>query len=99
MPFVSEDLINHLIMNCGDEDVLLTEHRGKAEPLCSVYDKTCIPKFLSSLKSEKLKITEALQEVNRKTICFDNEEWFRGNEFTNINSMEEWKNYSIDKNQ
>jgi molybdopterin-guanine dinucleotide biosynthesis protein A len=99
MPFVSENLINHLIMNCGEEDVLFTEHRGKAEPLFSVYDKTCIPIILSSLKSGKLKITEALHELHTKKICFDKENWFSGNEFANINSLEEWKKYSMDKNQ
>ena len=93
MPFLSEKLLTELINTCGEEDVLLTEHRGKAEPLCSVYDRSCIAHIRPLLEQDQLKITDALVGLNTRVISFDREEWFRGNEFANINSIEELKKY------
>jgi len=93
MPFLSEKLLNFLVNNCGEEDVLLTNHRDKAEPLCSVYDKNCITHIRSLLEKNQLKITTAIEGLKTRVISFDNEDWFVGNEFTNINSIEELKNY------
>src|SRR5688500_17395657 len=43
MPFLSTKLLGSIIHECGNEDVLLTEHQGKAEQLCSNDDRKCIP--------------------------------------------------------
>jgi molybdenum cofactor guanylyltransferase len=93
LPFLSEKLLTELINNCGDEDVLLTEHSGKAEPLCSVYDRSCITHIRSKLEQDQLKITHALEGLKTRVISFDEEEWFRGNEFANINSDDELKQF------
>jgi molybdenum cofactor guanylyltransferase len=93
MPFLSENILSGLINNSGDEDVLLTEHQGKAEPLCSVYDKSCIAHIRSQIEQNQLKITTALDGLKIRVISFDKEEWFRGNEFANINSKEELQKF------
>lgn len=93
MPFLSERLLQELIINCGDEDVLLTEHLGLAEPLCSVFDKNCMTQFRQLLEKNQLKITDALVGLKTRVISFDKEEWFVGNEFANINSIEELNKY------
>jgi len=93
MPFLSESLLSSLINTCGDEDVLLTEHEGKAEPLCSVYDKSCMAHIRQLLEQNQLKITDALEGLKTRVISFDNEGWFIGNEFANINSIEELNKY------
>jgi molybdenum cofactor guanylyltransferase len=93
MPFLSENLLTSLINKCGDEDVLLTEHRDQAEPLCAIYDKNCITHIRSQLEQNQLKITAALEGLKTRLISFDNEDWFEGNEFTNINSIEELKKF------
>lgn len=93
LPFLSENILTGLINNSDDEDVLLTEHLGKAEPLCSVYDRSCITHLRSQLGQNQLKITDALAGLKTRVISFDNEEWFRGDEFANINSDEELKKY------
>lgn len=86
MPFLSQNVLNGLIENCDDVDVLLTMHKGKEEPLCSVYDKSCIPHFKKLIEAGQLKITDALMGLKTRMISFDKEEWFMGNEFTNINT-------------
>lgn len=93
MPFLSEKLLTELANNCGDEDVLLTEHKGLAEPLCSVYDKNCVVHIRNLLEKNQLKITDALMGLNLRVISFDKEDWFSGNEFANINSIEELNKY------
>ena len=89
MPFLSKKLLAALLNNYGNEDVLLTEHLGLAEPLCSVFDKNCMTQFGQLLEKNQLKITDALIGLKTRVISFDKEEWFVGNEFANINSIEE----------
>ena len=93
MPFLSEKLLAELINNCADENVLLTEHKGLAEPLCSVYDKQCATHIRSLLEQNQLKITDALEGLKTRVISFDKEEWFSGNEFANINSEDELQKF------
>jgi molybdopterin-guanine dinucleotide biosynthesis protein A len=93
MPFLSEVLLNALVNKSSDEDVLLIEHAGKAEPLCSLYDRNCIAHIRSLLEQDQLKITTALEGLKTRVVSFDGEEWFRGDEFANINSDEELKRF------
>jgi molybdopterin-guanine dinucleotide biosynthesis protein A len=93
MPFLSSKLLTELITNSGAEEVLLTEHLGLAEPLCSVYDRNCITHIRPLLEKDQLKITDALEGLKTRVISFDKEEWFKGNEFANINSIEELNKY------
>lgn len=95
MPFLSENILTALIRNCGKEDVLLTEYQSKAEPLCSVYDKNCTKHIRSLLEQNQLKITDALMGLKTRVVSFDNDDWFRGNEFANINSIEELNKYGV----
>lgn len=94
MPFLTRELLQALIRNCGEEDVLLTEHKGMVEPLCSVYDQSCITHIRSLLEQDQLKITDALAGLKIRVISFDEEGWFRGNEFANINSIDELNKYN-----
>ncbi len=64
-----------------------------AEPLCAIYDKSCIPYFKSLLEQNQLKITSALEGLKTRVISFDKEYWFVGNEFANINTREELKKF------
>lgn len=93
MPFLSEQLLKELVNNSGEEDVLLTKHKGLAEPLCSVYVKNCAVHIRGLLEQNQLKITDALAGLKTRVISFDKEDWFGGNEFANINSIEELNKY------
>ncbi len=95
MPFLSEKLLSELINETGEEDILLSEHKGKAEPLFSIYDKNCITHIRLLIEQNQLKITMALAGLKTRVISFDKEDWFKGNEFTNINSIEELKKYKL----
>ena len=93
MPFLSLNILNGLIDHCPGTDALLAEHKGKVEPLCAIYDRNCIPHLRSRLEQNQLKITDALEGLKTRVISFDKEEWFTGNEFANINSIEELRRH------
>lgn len=98
-PFISENILLELINNSKKEDVLITEHDGKKEPLFAVYDKNCISHFHIQLKQGNLKITDALQGLKTAVINFDNKNWISDNEFVNINTPEELQQFKIIKNK
>lgn len=93
MPFLSKNIFSGLINNCDDTDALFAEHKGKVEPLCAIYDRNCIPHLRSRLEQNQLKITDAFEGLKTRVISFDNEDWFKGNEFANINSIDELNKY------
>ncbi len=95
MPFLSRNIFRGLINNCEGTDALLAEHKDKVEPLCAIYDRNCISHLGSRLEQNQLKITDALEGLKTRVISFDNEEWFMGNEFANINSIEELNKYNL----
>lgn len=92
-PFLSENILQELITHSGNEDVLVTEHYGKTEPLFAVYDKNCIPYLHTSLKQGKLKIIDVLQNLKTRVINFDGRDWLSDHEFANINTPEELQRY------
>lgn len=98
MPFLSENILNALINKSSDEDVLLTKHSDKAEPLCSIYNRSIITHIRSLLEQNQLKITNALEGLKTRVISFDGEEWFRGDEFANINSDDELRQFENNNN-
>lgn len=93
MPFISKNVFTALKNAAGNEDVLLTQHKGLAEPLCSLYDRSCIIHIKSCIEQNQLKITDALVGLSIKPISFDHERWFTGNEFANINTIEELRKF------
>ena len=89
MPYIHGNLIKALSNLAGPEDVLLSEHLGMPEPLCSVYDRSCLPHIRQRIEEDQLKITDALAGLKTRVVSFDQEPWFRGNEFTNFNYPED----------
>ena len=96
-PFLSADILTALAHKSGDEDVLITQHNGKAEPLCAVYDRNCIPHFNKLLQQDKLKITDALSGLKTVVIDFDREGWIKEDAFANINTPEDLVKFENNK--
>ncbi len=92
-PFISSEIINELIRNCGNEDVLVAEHGGFMEPLCAIYDQRCLPFIEKALTENRLKITDVLNEMNMVRINFDIFGTTTKKTFANINTPEELKEY------
>lgn len=88
-PFISDGTLQHLAASCGGEDVLITEHRRKAQPLCAVYDKNCIAHFKDKIAAGQLKLLDAIQDLKVTVTRFDEALWLSHDEFANINTPEE----------
>ena len=96
-PFLSENILTGLMNKSGSEGVLITEHNGKAEPLCAIYDRNCIPHFKTSLELSRFKITDALHDLDTVVINFDDKDWITDHAFANINTPEELLKYGSNK--
>ena len=92
-PFFSVHILNALRASSGEEAALIAEHNGKKEPLFAIYDRHCMAHFHSCILEGKLKITDALEQLNSAVINFDEAEWITGNEYANINTPEELEQF------
>ena len=93
-PFLSVYTLKALVENSKKENVLVTEHKGRVEPLCAIYSRNCIKHFHELLKKGQLKMTDALRDMNTVLINFDNQDWITNEEFSNINTPEELNDYN-----
>ena len=96
-PFIPEIILSALIGQAKDEDVLITEHDGKNEPLCAIYDTRCKDLFRNLIAEKRLKMQEALQNLNTVKINFDSDDKVRKDWFVNINTPEDLIKYHFNE--
>ncbi len=90
MPFVSPEIIESIIKNSDNCQVAIPLHAEGVEPLCGVYDKSCISKFEELLENKKWKLKDALKHFALKQIPMK-ETIFVSHCFTNINTPAEYE--------
>lgn len=73
--------------------MLLAEHKGPAEPLCSPYDRSYATHIRQLFEKNQLNNHHASAGLKIRVISFDAEEWLMGNEFANISSVEELRKF------
>ncbi len=98
-PFVSSVVLSMLINQIGEEDALIAEYQNEVQPLCAVYDKRCTNLFRQLIEEGKLKMKDALQQLNTVKINFDHLEMNAANLFANINTPDELNKYQLAKNE
>ncbi|MFH1753694.1 MAG: molybdenum cofactor guanylyltransferase [Candidatus Omnitrophota bacterium] len=91
MPFLNENLINTMIMaGLKDHDAVVPRYKGRLEPLCSIYSKSCIKPIESAISRNDLKIASFLKLVKTKIIEEDIISMaVSDRSFININTPEE----------
>ena len=93
MPFPQTGLIELLLEKSGDQDVVIPEIDGEAEPLFAIYSKNCLPVIFDHLQKGDLKIQDILGELRIKRV--DKEEIDAVDpqhlSFFNINTEEDLK--------
>ncbi|MEP6755471.1 MAG: molybdenum cofactor guanylyltransferase [Chthonomonadales bacterium] len=76
-------------------DAVVPTTGGNAEPLCAVYNSTCLPLLLDYLASGGRSVHKALSKLN--TVYIDESTWGpvdpTGNCFTNLNKPEDLAQY------
>lgn len=64
MPWLVPALLEYLLGFAADYDAVVPLNReGRAEPLCAVYSKNCLPVVRQNLENGSLKMTGWLKEV------------------------------------
>ncbi len=95
MPFLDQDVVEHVLEQSNGYDVVVPEYKGRLEPLRAVYSKNCIIPIENQLRQNNLKITDFFQYVKTKVITdqviarFDPE----GACFVNINTAEDYERF------
>ena len=97
MPLISSDVLKYLIKCTGEEQVTIVTDKGKLEPLCAIYNKTCLPIVESCLKSNNLKLKDVLKQLNIKEIEVSNQTFYSPNLISNINTLSEYKRITNSK--
>lgn len=90
MPFISMDLIEHMISLLGDYDSVVPEIDSYLQPLSAVYSRKCIPILKACLENNLVKLIRIFEEINALTLSRHELEKFGIVEdmFLNINDIE-----------
>ncbi|MFD2200174.1 molybdenum cofactor guanylyltransferase [Shivajiella indica] len=89
MPFISSELVKMIFNEADNCDIAIPRHGKKLEPLCAVYDKSCLVTFKELLDQKALKMMDALDffKVNEITVP---QEILATQPFANINTPEDY---------
>lgn len=63
-PCLSRELLQHMMERCHGYDGIVPKVENKFQPLCAVYDKSCVPIIEESLKNGNRKIQRVFKELN-----------------------------------
>ncbi len=88
MPFLNRSIFQFIVDNSFGFDIAVPINNEKFEPLCAVYNSSCVERFSEHLKKNKLKIQDVLKEFQTNSININNTK-FDSRYFTNINTPEE----------
>ncbi len=89
MPLVNAHLIKYLIEHAQEKQVNLLAHNGDIEPLCAIYDKSCLPILKTCLKNNFLKMKNILGQLSTHEIEINNELFYHPQLMSNVNTPTE----------
>ena len=94
-PFITKELIEHLITSPAEEDVRVPSHDGKLHPLCSYYSRASLPTIESHLGRQQFKIQEVFKELTIHRVPITNDlPFYKKHILSNINDLKEFKKFS-----
>jgi molybdopterin-guanine dinucleotide biosynthesis protein A len=89
MPFISSELMKMIIEKTENCEIAIPRNGEKLEPLCAVYDQSCIATFRELLDQKALKMMDALKLFRVKELTIT-QEILAKQPFTNINTPEDY---------
>lgn len=91
MPNVGHELLLRLTQGLGNfTDAVIPRHEGRSEPLVGAYHRRCATTFQMLLAQDRLKMSEALQQVRTTWIeVSDKENGPESDLFRNVNRPED----------
>lgn len=90
-PYYCAELAQYLAQQYDPalDAVILEDHTGRAQALCGLYSKRCLPMLEAHLETGRLKLLWMLEEMNTKSVQLPRSlgDWV----FQNLNTQEELK--------
>ena len=71
MPFLNKDLLKYQLSLAKNYDAVVPRIDDKAEPLHSVYSKSCLPVILKLLQEQTLSISQLFAMINTRYVTED----------------------------
>ncbi|MEK6615419.1 MAG: molybdenum cofactor guanylyltransferase [Bacteroidota bacterium] len=98
MPFITSSVLKQIINNSTDCGIAVPEFLGEAQPLCGVYSKSCLSKFVKLLKKGNWKMKDAFNYFKVNNIRFTKDE-LPENHFLNLNTPVEYQTIKQTENE
>ncbi|MFL6559710.1 MAG: molybdenum cofactor guanylyltransferase [Bacillus sp. (in: firmicutes)] len=96
MPFVSGELAEVLVNQCGDYDAVIPIINGRQHPLFAVYQKRVTKEIAHSIEAGRLRIKQLLEQLHVKYVTEENLQAYCSNDlervFFNMNHPNEYEN-------
>ena len=98
LPFVSNELMQMLMENMGEEDVILPSTvSGKPEPLCGIYRKRVSEVLSVQIKNNVFAVHKIFPLMRTRTVLItDSEPFFHKDLFRNINDKTDLEGLAAD---
>ena len=89
LPFLNSEILELLISNRNGYDAVVPFHHGNPEPMCAMYNKSCLPAFKNNIASGVFKIQDAFPLFYVNYLQMQGHLFHDKNPFINLNSKED----------
>ncbi len=93
MPFANARMLNYIIQHAGTKyDAVVPVHENMPQPLCAVYQKTCLPGLEEMMNKGNYKLQYLLATVSTRLLMIDKKkDWYSPNLFMNVNTPDDFQ--------
>lgn len=90
MPMITEALLQQIISSAKGCTAAIAFHRGFAEPLCGIYNRSLVSELESHISGEKFKLITFLEKTGARFIEIDESlPFYHPNLFLNMNTPQD----------
>ncbi|MHC1737709.1 MAG: molybdenum cofactor guanylyltransferase [Ignavibacteriaceae bacterium] len=90
-PCFTRESINFMIAKYTGAAAMAARGKDRSHYLFGIYSKECIPVLESSLKNNELRVSNFFDKMNGIEIPIEECESYSGNQFLNINTLEDYE--------
>lgn len=98
MPFVTTAAIEFIIQQPSSAQIILPVHNGQMEPMFGLYSKSCLAQWYALIQQGFLKLHEMVGRFDLLKLETGGNPVFSDNLFVNINTPEDFKKASLNRN-
>lgn len=90
-PFIPAELVRYIIDFESDFPTKIAQYDNEVQPLCGLYDASCLPQFQRDLENGKFSVVKSLDTIDFEPVPISPEQaFFNPNIFRNINRPEDY---------